>query len=581
MAAPCPKGAGALLLLFLGAALTTALAVYWIPALLHAALGGGSVSDALSSPAFPLAASLTLAVILLGSLLHHRRLTRQGCFEFCIGLGGRLPASERPLEAPVRAAVERLAAASGLPAPAVFILEGEEAIETFSLCDGEGQSAVVLTRGCLEQLTPEELSAVAAHGLGRVLSGEARLRVFESSVLRGLFLVTDVGLGIMKAGGLLAHESPSTRRSRRRSKSGSGAWGAMLFLVVLLGALLAVAGGIGWLLGRAIQAWSLRGRERASDAFAAELVGGNAALVSALRKVGDRRGGELSEEARGQVGALLLAERGLTGSFAFLAAREPLDARIAALEAARAAPPEPVAWESVRSEPQRVSEAVARPTRESVKLAEEAVSGLPSWTDRRGSPEGARTVVRALFGGPLEPGWEPVPEASRLTLLCLCLPALERLGASDRRQLPRELSELASRDREIDLFELSGLMLLRARLSGDRAGARASDEDRALVLWLTAAVAAEDGMAPQRSFEEGARRLGLPPAAPAFSPEGVWRAVERLRAADASERGRLLEAAGAVALSDGRLCPRETEVLRTLGACLDLPVPLMPRRWPP
>src|SRR3954469_24766573 len=68
----------------------------------------------------------------------------------------------------LRNVIEKIAIASGVPVPEIYVLEDETAINAFAAGYPPADAAITVTRGCLEKLTRDELQGVIAHEFSHV-----------------------------------------------------------------------------------------------------------------------------------------------------------------------------------------------------------------------------------------------------------------------------------------------------------------------------------------------------------------------------------------------------------------------------
>jgi Zn-dependent protease with chaperone function len=109
-------------------------------------------------------------------------------------MGGTLvsPETRDPLRSRLRNVVEEMAIASGVPVPEIYVLEQEMGINAFAAGFAPGDAAVAVTRGTLEILDRDELQGVIAHEFSHVLNGDMRLNIRLMGVLFGI-----MALGLM------------------------------------------------------------------------------------------------------------------------------------------------------------------------------------------------------------------------------------------------------------------------------------------------------------------------------------------------------------------------------------------------
>ena len=163
------------------------------------------------------------------------------------------------------ALLEPLAIAIGVRAPYVGVIDSR-AMNAFACGARRNSSVVVFTRGAIDGLDDDELSAVIAHELIHIRNGDTRLIAAANVFLRGLGLLDRVNLF----------------KPRRYRQAAVVLFAPILFPVYLGVALLAQ-----FLkrLGYASRLLISSAREFIADAQAVRLTQNPSALVSALRKI--------------------------------------------------------------------------------------------------------------------------------------------------------------------------------------------------------------------------------------------------------------------------------------------------------
>lgn len=101
----------------------------------------------------------------------------------------------------LRNVVEEIAIASGVPMPEVFVLEHEAAINAFAAGYTPSDAAITVTRGALDKLTRSELQGVIAHEFSHVLNGDMRLNIRLIGVVFGIVVLAAIGRRILLSGG--------------------------------------------------------------------------------------------------------------------------------------------------------------------------------------------------------------------------------------------------------------------------------------------------------------------------------------------------------------------------------------------
>lgn len=161
-------------------------------------------------------------VILFGSLYKIYSLSGGGA-RVAEMMNGRLllPDSEDPLERRTLNVVEEMAIASGTPVPPVYVLE-EAGINAFAAGYSPSDAVIGITRGAMETLSRQQLQGVIAHEFSHILHGDMRINIRLIGVLHGILLLGIIGYYLLRSG---AHS--------RRSKDSGGIVMLGLGLVVV------------------------------------------------------------------------------------------------------------------------------------------------------------------------------------------------------------------------------------------------------------------------------------------------------------------------------------------------------------
>jgi Zn-dependent protease with chaperone function len=227
------------------------------------------------------------AVIILGSLVKIFQL-RQGGAYIAERLGGK-PLSRLtrdPQEKILINIVEEMSLSSGVPMPAVYILDQEMGINAFAAGYSPEDAAVAVTRGCLEQLNRDELQGVIGHEFSHILNGDMNLNIKLIGTLAGIILLATIGQHLLHWSSRISYRSNDKKANP----------------LLLLGLALMVIGYIGLVFGRMIKSAISRQREFLADASAVQFTRNPQGIASALRKIGDLAEGSaihspLAEEA--------------------------------------------------------------------------------------------------------------------------------------------------------------------------------------------------------------------------------------------------------------------------------------------
>ncbi len=194
------------------------------------------------------------------------------------GLGGRqLDANATDYhERRLLNVVEEMAIAAGIPVPTVYVLDQEEGINAFAAGKSTSDAVIGVTRGCMRQLSRDELQGVIAHEFSHILNGDMRLNTRLMGLLFGILFVALIGRFILR--GLLNADSRSSRRDN------NGLSGILVAIVIAVG--LMVIGYIGVFFANLIKASISRQREFLADASAVQFTRNPEGIGGALLKIG-------------------------------------------------------------------------------------------------------------------------------------------------------------------------------------------------------------------------------------------------------------------------------------------------------
>ncbi len=220
---------------------------------------------------------ITSAVIVSGSIYKMHQLSEGGGEALARMLGGaRLtPDIDRPLERRLLNVVEEMAIASGLPVPAVFVLE-QAGINAFAAGFSSRDNIIGVTRGAIEMMSRDELQGVIAHEFSHILNGDTRMKMRMMGVLYGIEMVGDIGIALMTF-----RRATIRHRTGRQYDVGSPYLG-----LVILGLLLFSIGTLGMILADFIKRAVLRQREYLADAAAVQFTRNPEGVAGALKVIG-------------------------------------------------------------------------------------------------------------------------------------------------------------------------------------------------------------------------------------------------------------------------------------------------------
>jgi Zn-dependent protease with chaperone function len=240
-------------------------------------------------------------------------------------MGGRLldPQAADQQEHVLQNVVEEMSIASGVPVPALYILDSEPGINAFAAGFTPQDAIIGVTRGAVTKLTRDELQGVIAHEFSHILNGDMRLNLRLIGTLHGILLIGLIGYGILRGIG-------NARWSSSRDDKGGGI--AVLLLALAAGLALLIIGYVGFFFGRLIQAAVSRQREFLADASAVQFTRNPTGLENALRKLGDSSSGSRIRDPRAPELAHMFFASGLWNLTDLLATHPPLEQRIRAID---------------------------------------------------------------------------------------------------------------------------------------------------------------------------------------------------------------------------------------------------------
>jgi Zn-dependent protease with chaperone function len=528
--------------------------------------------------------------------------------------------------------VEEMAIASGVTMPEVYVLEAEDGINAFAAGNSPADAVIVVTRGAATRLRREELQAVVAHEFSHILNGDSRLYLKLLGLTFGLLAIATIArlalqfgprgerddkkgsgaaimlaaLAIMALGyigvffGRLLQAAVSRHRERLADAS------AVQFTrnpQGLTGALLKIAGtsegsklaspdaenvahmlfapGLHRLmrthptLEERLLALDRNFRPENLPALAAEAARDAERLLSSDSALGTgTRTPQGAVEPFGALArplALALGAGQLTGQVGALE-----DHHVDYAAGARLAIPEALREFADSTDHARALILALLISRDP------AVRALQS--DIVSRAFGAAVANQVLAHGATADTLAP---ELRLPAVQQLFPALRRLSRSGRETLRDVVSSLASADQHIDVFECC-LSLLMSAMLDDELEAAAPHGDATLLeevaaartlLAILARHGTDDPTAAEAAYAAGLT-AALPgvngmPAATQNWPLELDRALGRLSGLQPLEKRRLIDGLSRCVAHDGMVSIEEAELLRTVCAVLNCPVPPM------
>jgi Zn-dependent protease with chaperone function len=549
-----------------------------------------------------------VAVVLAGSLYKTAQLSGGGP-AVARSLGGRpvLPNTTDPDERRLLNVVEEMALAAGVSVPQVYMLDAEDGINAFAAGFSTRDAIIGVTRGCVRQLTRDELQGVIAHEFSHIVNGDMRLNIRLIGVLFGILMITVIGQIIFRT----TQFSGGGGRSRDNKRGGNP--------LPLLGLAMIIIGYIGVFFANLIKSAVSRQREFLADASAVQYTRNPSGIAGALKRIGGFAAGAKVRNAHASEASHLFFGDAIGSSLMSLfATHPPLKERIRRLDPA--VNPQIAAWAasapSAGAAPAAVSGFAAGRSAGAgtvdLAAAQSLLATVPkALREAARDPVAARTLIYALLRAArsdvrahqdeamrsLDPEAESrmnalssatasLPPGLRLPLAELAIPTLKILPQEDYRVFRRVMQSLTEADDQIDLFEyaLQHLIVRHVEPAFGKVSAapiRYRTVDQVLpacrtVMTALAAWGTDSREAAAAAFEEGMRMLeGQSPAydAARTSLGDVDLALNTLSEASPQVKKKVIEACTRCVRADGQTAPNEADLLRAIADAMDVPMP--------
>lgn len=554
--------------------------------------------------------------VVLGAIIFKRLQLSEGGKRVAESLGGHriYPNCDDADERRVLNVVEEMALASGMPVPPVYLLANEVGINAFAAGNSSSDAVIGVTRGCINLLNRDELQGVIAHEFSHILNGDMRLNMRLITALHGIEFIGGMGEVLLRV------------RSNRS--------GAQFFL---LGGALWVIGFLGTLFGDVIRSAVSRQREFLADASAVQFTRNPQGIADALKVIGGHQAGtSLSSPATGEVSHIFFGQA-LSRLGGMFDTHPPLMDRILRVQPEwngafiykeiQQEVPEAEA-EAEHSNKEKLAKAVAMGAalngefidpaelllQGNVVSVQEGLSHIPdSLREQAHDPLGASALMLGLLfsddeavyqkqlgylkqkptRGLLEliqqqtPALEQLSRALYLPLLELSMPALKCLSAEQYTLFKQRLLLFIRADEEVDLFEWCLFQELQHYLDPEFGKVRnvrpryremqQMAEAYRLVLSVLVYEGQDDSEDIERAFNRGIGSAGLYNLA--ILPEAACelgefrKAVKELAYAYPHLKPRMLMGFVNAVKQDGVITPVEREIVRSIAAVMDSPVP--------
>ena len=539
-----------------------------------------------------------------------------------------LPQSRDAAERRCLNVVEEMALAANMPVPPVYVLNDERGINAFAAGISPADAVVAVTRGTIEHLKRHELQGVIAHEFSHILNGDMRLNIRLAALLKGITFIGDVGYLLLRS---------SRVRSGANARSGklSGGLTFIGLALWLLGWLGGVAAGFikaaisrqKEYLADASAVQFTRSSDGIGDAL--KVIGGYipGTLVHAARAT------EMSHIFFGQVehrlwqafathpplhkrikrvdpqwdGQYIERETvryaqqpsGSTSAKAGVGRSALVAAAIAGALADEPRHEDLVEDADFEAGPDQLDQETA--TKQEIPLL---------FVQHSHEPLGAHALVYSLLIGErkplqqgqldiitaagitgldtlvttLHPGVRALGASHRLPLLEMCLPALKSMSAGQYRIFKDILVQLIRADHKTELHEWCLFQLVRhylepefIRVRPSRSRYRKLKKVATPVQTVLSVLAYEGSGESQATFRLGADTLGFTEmtilAREHANVEAFGLAVHELADCYPLQKPRLLKAMTLAASSDGILSPTEREIITSMAAVMDCPIP--------
>jgi len=543
-------------------------------------------------------------------------------------LGGKrlAPNTRDPKERRLLNVVEEMAIASGMPTPPVYLLSQETGINAFAAGQTPADVVIGVTQGTIDQFNRDQLQGVIGHEFSHILNGDMRLNIRLIAVLDGLLFIGQTGQTLFRGFGSNRYSRGAVRKNIG-IRSGFDTLGIGLILI----------GWIGTLLGSMIKAAVCRKREFLADASAVQFTRNQQGILDALKIMGGYRGGmKVRHPYSGEVSHLFFGQA-VDRMQSLFATHPALETRILRIEPTwdgrlirRKIAPQITEKKGKKAGLSKkslwgafaVAGAVGQSaTGQTISDMHQERDALPNaLRDQAHDPGGARAVILALLFDQdadiritqwLEvetqvPDLLPLikhllPEVCKLTedlrlpLLQITLPALKSMSAQQYDKFRKVMTALILADKKIDLFEWSLSQLVSHYLDTEFKKKRprrnqyknlqAIDSEYQLVLSMLAHHGNAHKDQKERAFSFGASTSGLYTLS--LLPEDECRmdnfsaAVEKLANAYPLLQRRLLKGLCDCTRFDKQIRPVEQELVTTIAAIMDCPIPRLELAWEP
>jgi Zn-dependent protease with chaperone function len=241
--------------------------------------------------------SAILLAIIVTAILRREWQLRRGSAAFARSLGAVPVTRDQPgqRERLLLNVADEMALAAQLPPPTLYVLDEEQAVNSLAFASTAEDSAVILTRGAVEQLSRAELQVLIGSALARLRNGDVALNVRAMGWLAGLTAIGQVGTWLMRMPARVGRLT-SPKGGKMNDLQSAALFFSLIF--VPIGAVIAVIGLAGNSFARSIRVLGSRQRVLLADASVFQFTRDPAAVSALLHRL--ERGGR--QRLRGDYG---------------------------------------------------------------------------------------------------------------------------------------------------------------------------------------------------------------------------------------------------------------------------------------
>lgn len=478
--------------------------------------------------------------------------------------------------------VEEMALASSVPVPMVYVMDQENSINAFAAGTEPTNAVIGVTKGCIEHLSREELQGVIAHEFSHILNGDMKMNMRIIGWGFGLMAISMIGQLLFRS---LSYSRISTRRSRDNDAGGN-----LAIILITLGIGLMLIGGIGVFFGRLLQSAISRQREYLADASAVQFTRNPDSIAGALMKIGGLGNrSKMRSPKTGEASHMFFSDGGMF-SFGF-ATHPPLDVRIRRLKKEwdgefQTSDIAPLQSEMNNPVSQLTSsqQQYTAPQPESLDIQHTIAGVSEPFLAAAHNPTECQLLIFALLvsseGGlngqeasrlreisqdeqtdALVLKWaketESLHSVQKISLIDLAIPTLRRLSMPSKRRFIKTTRALIAADREVSLFEYMLQRIVERHLLRHSEGASFSRVKYYRLEQISESVE----LLSQTMTKFGSQDFDLNKS----EIEALDKTLNTCEMASPKVKNQLLHHIKQLALKDGKLTNKETELLRTVA----------------